>query len=197
MSSHGGARSGAGRPKGGVSQTRRLLSAAITKGLATAGRRKFGSEMSQDDETAATQTAAMLVADMIDAGQGADVLKLWAQVSSKDQQEQPQGSSLEAALKALPSASCVALVTQAGDSGEQMPVKTIVCSGRTTDNESDVLPPQPAGSTYFAPQQPLLIDRQTPGGHPPSGQPPHPIYLDSENFEKNPPLDEPDFGDLF
>ncbi len=197
MSSHGGARSGAGRPKGGVSQTRRLLSDAITKGLATAGRRKFGEEMSQDDEAAATQTAAMIVSDMIEAGQGADVLKLWAQVSSKDQQEQTQGNSLEAALKALPSASRVSLVAQGQTEAEQPLEKSGTYQPRTSDNESGVMPSQPAGATYFAPQQPLLIDRQADGGHPPSGHPPHSIYLDSENFEKNSPLDEPDFEDMF
>ena len=107
MATHGGNRAGAGRPKGGVSDTRRMITTAITKGLAHAGMTKYPGRVSTTDiEQAATDTAAMVVSDMIQAGQGNEVLKIWSQVALKDGGQKSQsGSILANALASLPSRS--------------------------------------------------------------------------------------------
>ena len=116
---NGGYRPGAGRPKGGISQTRRLLQSAITKGLAHAGRTKYPDRVSTTDlEAAAVDTAAMIVSDMIQAGQGHEVIKVWAQVATKetDGQNSQSKNILADALSRLPSPSHVADMSQAPDS---------------------------------------------------------------------------------
>ena len=102
LSTHGGARMGAGRPKGGISQSRRLLLRALQRGLEIAGREKG---IAGTDEAVATEAAAQIAADLIRTGRGDEVLKLLAVSQAKigdgapgDDEETP----LSRALKALP-----------------------------------------------------------------------------------------------
>ena len=147
MSIHGGTRAGAGRPYGGISQTRRLIASAIQQGLAQAGRQKYpGRVHTCDDEQAAVDTAAMIVDDMIQAGQGNDVLKLWAAVAMKESDSNSGGkkNTLAAALSKLPGAGYV-------DDVSQLEESTLEQQGGTTHTERDANP----GHPYFAPQKRL------------------------------------------
>ena len=152
MESRGGARLGAGRPVGGVSQARRLITAAIHQGLADAGRKKYPSLVSVDPEEAAVQTAAMIVDDMIQAGKGGDVLKLWATVAMKENHdEKAQGkNSLAAALSRLPGAGQVLDVSRIGKNEPEAAED----KGGSTHIERGDSPDMP----YFAPQGCLLLD---------------------------------------
>ena len=152
METRGGARMGAGRPKGGISQARRLITAAIHKGLADAGRKKYPSLVSTDPEEAAVQTAAMIVDDMIQAGRGGDVLKLWANVAMKENTDEKGNgkTSLAAALSKLPGAGQVLDVSQIGRSQPE-PAED---EGGTTHIERG----EPEKMPYFAPQGCLLLD---------------------------------------
>ena len=153
MATVGGARPGAGRPKGGVSDARRRLYAAINRGLAQAGRKKYPNMVSQDDEEeAAIQTGAMIVDDMIQAGQGNDVMKLWAAVALKEPEgEKSTGkNTLAEALSRLPAAGHVADVTQIG----RMQPEPAETEGGTTHTERD----EPQKMPHFAPQVPLMLN---------------------------------------
>ncbi|MGI9283016.1 MAG: hypothetical protein ACR2PX_25755 [Endozoicomonas sp.] len=115
MTTHGGSRPGSGRPQGGISQARRLITDAIQNGLAQAGRKKYPDRVDQVDvETAAIQTGAMIVDDMIQAGQGNDVMKLWAAVAMKESDNEKAGSrnTLAEALSRLPAARQVSDVSR-------------------------------------------------------------------------------------
>ena len=153
MATHGGARSGAGRPVGGVTQTRRLIAGAIQKGLAQAGRKKFPGAISQDDEEqAAIETGAMIVDDMIQSGQGNDVLKLWAAVASKegnDSGDTASRNTLAEALSKLPGAGHVVDVTQIG----KIQREAAPALGGTSHQEGDAPHFQP----HFAPQGTLPL----------------------------------------
>ena len=46
---HGGSRLGAGRPQGGISQARRLINTAITRGLAHAGQIRYPEQVNSND----------------------------------------------------------------------------------------------------------------------------------------------------
>ena len=150
MSIRGGVRAGAGRPQGGISQTRRLIASAIQQGLAQAGRQKYPGRVDEcDNEQAAVDTAAMVVDDMIQAGQGNDVLKLWAAIAMKESgNESNTGkNTLAAALSRLPGAGQVADVSQLGEIPLQPPEQ----QGGTTHTEREAPPNLP----YFAPQTSL------------------------------------------
>lgn len=156
MSSHGGARMGAGRPQGGVSQARRLINTAITRGLAHAGQIRYPDQVNGEDlEEAATQTAAMIVSDMIQAGQGNDVIKIWSQVATKDNDKESASKNVLAeALARLPQRSQDPDVSRStGDTGERL-INTGDADGGTTDYKSGGTHNQP----YFAPQGCLLLD---------------------------------------
>ena len=152
METRGGARLGAGRPQGGVSQARRLITAAIHQGLADAGRKKYPSLVSVDPEVAAVQTAAMIVDDMIQAGKGGDVLKLWATVAMKENPDDKANNkhSLAAALSRLPGAGQVPDVSRFGNNKPDAPE---LVGGATHIERGD-----PAKMPYFAPQGCLLLD---------------------------------------
>ena len=155
MASHGGARSGAGRPKGGVSQTRRLINTAITRGLAHAGRIRYPDQVNGDElEEAATQTAAMIVSDMIQAGQGNDVIKIWSQVATKDNDDAGSKNVLAEALSRLPARSQEPDVSRSNEQTERNLINTGGAESGTTDYKSGVTYKQP----YFAPQGCLLLD---------------------------------------
>ena len=156
---NGGYRPGAGRPKGGISQTRRLINSAITKGLAQAGRTKFPDRVSCTDlEAAAVDTAAMIVSDMIQAGQGHEVIKVWAQVATKegDGQNSQSKNILADALSRLPSPSHVSDMSRSHNPEPQPPDNTGLDEGRPTDTKSNGALNLP----FFAPQVPLDLDSQ-------------------------------------
>lgn len=99
MAQHGGARPGAGAPPRGVNHARRRLLTAIESGVEIAGRNRGATG---DREAVITETAAHMVADMIDAGEIKEVLVLWGQVSAKaetDETGNGQKSSLSSALQ--------------------------------------------------------------------------------------------------
>ena len=203
MAGHGGARSGAGRPQGGVSQLNQIMRAAITKGMAHAGREKYGEQVTGDDNEAAAMTGAMIISDMIQAGNGADVLKLAAVIQTKDTGTSAGTSTLEDSLKRLPALSCDTFVSSEAPAGTQTPAITATCEQGATDTESGAPVFAPESGTFFAPQQPLLLDageqaepprpsRQAPPT--PPGAPAHiSIDLNTENFENSETDDEPDF----
>lgn len=103
----GGARANAGRRQGGVAHARRLLLSALQRGLATAARERGLDRATglQDEEALAIECAQRIAADMVLAGQGRDVLVLWAQVAPKDGDpcNEPPGG-LSGALRRLPGA---------------------------------------------------------------------------------------------
>lgn len=162
---HGGPRPGSGRPVGGVSQTRRLITGAIQQGLAQAGRKRFPDRVSQeDDELAAIQTGAMIVDDMIQSGQGNDVMKLWATVALKEGSEEkdPTTNTLATALARLPKAKSV--MSHDADMAKmtQKPLEAAPLQGGTTHQEGVVPPNTP----YFLPQTALPL----PDPHAPEDQ---------------------------
>ena len=165
---HGGARMGAGRPKGGVSQTRRLIASAITQGLAQAGRRRYPHMVNNSDtEEAATQTAAMIVSDMVDAGQGNDVLKLLVTTATKETTGNDPGSTentLARALSRLPSACHVTDVSPNDDTETEALASTGIDEGSALPVQLEALPNPPQNGTWFSPQQSLLNDAD-PAGH--------------------------------
>ena len=153
MTTHGGSRQGSGRPQGGVSQARRLITDAIHQGLAQAGRKKYPGQVSQaDQEQAAVQTAAMIVDDMIQAGQGNDVLKLWAVVAMKetDGDKGSSKSSLADALSRLPAAGRVTDVTRLGMNALEAP--------ETERGTTHIEREGPHDQAWFAPQNSLPLD---------------------------------------
>lgn len=177
MAGHGGARTGSGRPEGGISQARRLINTAITRGLAHAGRIRYPNQVNNEDlDEAATQTAAMIVSDMIQAGQGNDVIKIWSQVAMKDNDKETASKNILAeALARLPARSQVPDVSRSNDASRECFINTRDEDGGTTDYKSEGTDNQP----YFVPQACLLLDG-----------------LDDETSESviiNQPGDQPDF----
>lgn len=98
----GGARTGAGRPKGGVSRMRMMLEEAARKGMAEAYYRANPKQRNKlDEEEAAIQAAAQVVTEMMENGRGDDVLKFAAYVGTPDS-ERSKTSTLAEALAKLP-----------------------------------------------------------------------------------------------
>ncbi len=205
---HGGARPGAGGPRGGISQLRRTLNAAIVDGLALAGREKG---LVGDRELVARQAAAHIVSDMILAGRGEEVLKLGAVVAPKMPDRGGDGgldddeSPVLAALSRMPGMLRVQEQSRDHEEDAEIPASTRISTPGTSDCTSDGARnwvPHAAdrerGRPFFAPQLPLL-----PGGsegersgaapppagagarapHPPAGPPHPPIHLDPAPFE--------------
>ena len=169
MATHGGSRPGAGRPKGGVSDTRRLIQTAITKGLAHAGRAKYPGIVScVDVEQDATDTAAMIVSDMIQAGRGNEVLKIWSQVALKDGERQAgeSNSILANALARLPVRNHDADMTQTNKPERtSIDIKGLEDMG-ATDTKSNGTP----NTSFFAPQASLNLDGENELPYPPCDQ---------------------------
>lgn len=105
MAGHGGARPGAGRPPGGVTQSRRLLVRALQRGLAMAVQDRHPGIRGAEEELALAG-AAEIARQMIHAGQGDHVLALLAKVAldqaPREAGEGEGGSLLGAALDRLP-----------------------------------------------------------------------------------------------
>lgn len=152
--SHGGNRSGAGRKKGGVSETRRRLSKAIEVGTAHAVRQK-APELTQGktDEEAAEIGAAMIVSDMIQAGQGADVLKIWASIAPKTDEGGEGINDLSKAFSALPAHLKGTGEAQQAGTTTITPTESITYEDGAHHSELGA----PVNEPYFLPQFPLLI----------------------------------------
>ncbi len=206
----GGARPGAGRPQGGISQARRLIIRGLQRGLADAMRAK-GVGANIDEEELAVMAVAHIASDMILVGQGRDVLAIYAQAAPKsdDGNDDPGGqkSPLVRALERLPGMvpgpeSSRAVI----DEAENAIIPAIQARG-TTHPQSVA----PSGQPFFIPQKQLLPpDLDAPEfarandltrgpdvraaarpGHPlPPGSPAPPPCprLNTENFEKNSPV---------
>lgn len=203
MAGHGGARPGAGRPEGGISRSKRLLIRGLTRGLALAAQQK-GLEGSEDE--LAVQAVAMIASDLIQAGQGRDVLAILATAAPKTDDGPEAGGKetpLTRALRRLPGLRVVP-----GQS--QTPAAAAECAedfGHSRHGPTDpasVAPRLP----YFAPQVPLVLDverappcaEREPAAAPPAGAPaaraagrahppppgaetPGPVRPRTENFE--------------
>lgn len=189
---HGGARAGAGRPSGGVSQTRRLLVAGLQRGLVLAGTDKG---FQGTPEEIGIQTVAGIVSDMIQAGEGRNVLQLLA-LSEHGGAGSSQGedSALMAALKRMPGMSNGPDSSPVSTTAEQPPATARLNAPGTTDAQSAVR----AGQPYFRPQQRLvlegeLVDAADAGAarspaatpHPPFGQAGACDHIDQPKFEKS------------
>ena len=102
MAGHGGARYGAGRPPTTIGQARRYVLAGIHLGLADAARTKG---VQGSDDECAIAAIRMICGDMVLAGRGEDLVRIYATVSAKgndDPGERPIKSPILAALEALP-----------------------------------------------------------------------------------------------
>lgn len=202
MAGHGGLRPGAGRPVGGISQTRRLLLQGLNRGLAYAARAKG---LKGSDEDLAVESVARIASDLILAGNGRDVLAIYAQAAPKSDDGDAGGSKspLVQALERMPGMLAVPGQSQRVEETEAERLETPRETPGPTNPQS-VAP-------FFAPQVPLLppdlepapgaIARDVepapppasrapgPGGLPPTpggGHPTHSLRLNAENFEKNP-----------
>ncbi|PKM43234.1 MAG: hypothetical protein CVV05_15420 [Gammaproteobacteria bacterium HGW-Gammaproteobacteria-1] len=203
----GGRRAGAGRPEGGISQARRLLVAALNRGLAIAGREKG---LKGSEEEVATESAAQIAADMIRSGRGDEVLKLYAVAAPKGDEDGGQKggrSALLDALTRLPGAIEAPQASRIPDNDEQTPTKSEDYARCSTDTQSGVhlrdAPEPPFEGMFFQPQPLLFAPSLLPaaagqGAHdgqgsrapatpptPPHAEPSPAIGLRGENFEKN------------
>lgn len=98
---HGGARSGAGRPKGGVSDARRLLLAGLQRALADAAAQAGLVEAGASEEERATVGIANIARGLIQAGRGDEVVKLYALSVTKIGAGEGEGSGKSPFLAAL------------------------------------------------------------------------------------------------
>lgn len=192
MSARGGSRPGSGRPKGGISHTRRMLVSAITKGMALAAEDK-GQSGSVDD--LAGFTAAEIVRGLVHAGRGDEVLKLYALTAPKS--NEPGGGSdgdspLDKALEAMPGMSAVPESSQLELDETDIPPESVAYSQSATDSKSV----EPYSPLFGQGQFPLLsgFGQETSApAHAQAGEAPHPpspvlsdtIRVSTENFEKN------------
>lgn len=151
MAGHGGARPFAGAPRGGISETRRLLLRGLKRGLSIAGRAK-GLEGSDDE--VAVESVARIASDLILAGQGRDVLAIFAQASAKgDGADDPENASpLQRALNRLPGLKNGTDVSREGLEQPAIAADSRENATRPTDAGSVEHQNQP----FFAPQRILL-----------------------------------------
>ena len=99
---HGGARSGAGRPKGGVSEARRLLLSGLQRALADAAAEAGLIEAGASEEDRATVGIANIARGLIQAGRGDEVVKLYAlSVTKAGSGGEGEGSGKSPFLEAL------------------------------------------------------------------------------------------------
>lgn len=201
MAGHGGYRPGAGAPKGGVSETRRILVRGIRAGEVLAGR-AYG--LTGSDEDVAVKTVANIVADMIKSGNGADVLKLQAVVETRavDDSASGGGSSLLGALGRMPAPGAVPAQSQQDIQQDVGLDYSDTYGAGATDAQSVALSKQP----FFSPQKVLEFggaggqaDGQADareGGYPPPGTPPPAYRVDRKNFENFGNAAEADYSEV-
>lgn len=150
MAGHGGSRPGAGAPRGGISETKRLLLRGLKRGLTYAGRDKG---LTGSDEEVAVDAVAHITRDLILSGSGRDVLAILAQCTPKGEEGDPNNESpLLKALNRMPGASSV-------PPSSRLPVIPDKDSAETAEESHPATDPQsvaPPGSPFFAPQFPLI-----------------------------------------
>lgn len=98
---HGGSRSGAGRPKGGVSDARRLLLSGLQRALADAAAEAGLIEAGASEAERATVGIANIARGLIQAGRGDEVVKLYALSVTKAGSGEGEGSGKSPFLEAL------------------------------------------------------------------------------------------------
>ena len=200
----GGARPGAGRPPGGISQTRRLLLQGLHRGFELAGRERG---LTGEADEVVIESIARVASDLILAGAGRDALAILAQSAPKsDDYDDPGGerkSPLVQALERLPGLAPGSAQSQNYPQLAVTPENTEQQRGGATYTQS-VAPP---GQPFFSPQQRLLPpdldapgrecardlarpqDASAPvgGGYPPPPRSASPPYTPgcTTNFEKN------------
>ena len=150
MAGHGGARPGAGAPQRGVNYARRRLLAAIEGGVEIAGRQKG---LTGDRESVIVETAAHMVADMIDAGDLKEVFVLWGQVSAKADDEGDEDGKKSTLSSALLQASRALHAGNAPDSGNT----SAPPADNPPDKDEGATHPQCAGGIVRTPGQPVFI----------------------------------------
>jgi len=100
----GGARPGAGRPKGGISRMRLMLEEAALRGMAEHYYQQHPKDRKKvSQEEAATRAAADVVTQMMEDGKGFEVIKYSAYIATHSEDRKPEISLAEALAK-LPKA---------------------------------------------------------------------------------------------
>lgn len=180
----GGARAGAGRPVGGMSQSRRLIIQGLQRGFEKAGRARG---LMGEGEEVVIESIAQVAADLILGGNGRDALALLVGAAPKDGDGEREKSPLVRALERLPGMVSGPERSQTEPGERADAVIPEVYDGGATHPQSVALPHQP----FFAPQARLLppdLDAPTlvrgpdaraaerPGHPPPPGSPTPSIY---------------------
>jgi len=186
----GGARSGAGAPRGGISAARLQLDEAFKLGFSHALVTKHAHLATGDKAKDSVMAAAMVVSDMVQAGEGSKALQIWAQIAPKSDQgsgEGGGGSDLELAINRLSKNNNVPNESLKTVKPDNTPINSATCDDRAMDGESNALENGP----FFNQQLPLMMG-SSPSDHtaqpppgPPSAPTPTTLSLDGENFEKN------------
>lgn len=150
----GGARAGAGARPRGISEARRRIVRGIERGLARAAR-IAGCPGETEDELV-VEVISEIVANMAAAGQGADLVKLYAATSfsADSQREEGEGSALERALKRLPGLARDTNPAPELESDDEHQEKTVGYSSRTTDTASCAHRNAPAKAAFTRPRLP-------------------------------------------
>jgi len=195
MPGHGGTRANAGAPRGGVSETRRRLIAAIESGVEMAGRNK-GLEGTREEVI--EQTGAHMVCDLILAGNVRDILAIWGQNVTKGSNEAGNESKKGGLVGALKQASNMlnknVIGTNSGQTTEQgsdNQSTATTLSNSTMDTESIAPLERDKNEMMFIPQKSLALELPTEEpasqeGATPTPAPSHITYMvESENLEKN------------
>lgn len=194
MSGHGGSRAGAGAPRGGASETRRRLIAAIESGLEMAGRSK-GLEGSRVEVI--EQTGAHMVCDLILAGNVRDILTIWGQNVTKDSGTGADQNSKSSLVGALKQASNMLNNGANGTKSVQGESNTYESQEGPTDSSDSAMDTESNARQMRTQNEPMFIPQKSlpliipPTEHEPSQEgatptptPPH-IHnrVDSENLE--------------
>lgn len=193
MSGHGGYRAGAGAPRGGISDTRRRLLAAIESGVEKAGRHVG---LTGSREEVIEETGARMVCDLILSGQVRDVLAIWGQNATKDKEQNGDKNGKGSLVSALHQASNMLAngtkTVQTPHDQTRDPATTPHNADRTRDTESTAPLKSPDDGLTFIPQKslPLVVPGTQEGGKglgatPPGGTSRSDYRVESENFEKN------------
>jgi len=166
MAGHGGSRPGAGGPRGGISETRRLLVAGIKCGLVHAGRAKG---LTGTDDEVSIESVARIASDLIMAGQGRDVLAILAQASPKGDEAGAGDteSPLQLAMARMPGLQNGTGVSRAVIEHDGKPAESQENEQRPTDNVSVTHGQQP----FFSPQHTLIPPHLEPCARVPSVPP--------------------------
>jgi hypothetical protein len=172
MATHGGARPGAGRPAGGLSESRRLLDQAIRQGMAMAVRDRHPAAAGTADELAMAG-AAEIIRMMMHAGHGDRVLAIWAQIApaapATNGRESASGSPLSDALERLPGGHGAPVARQLSDDRQDRGASAGDDAARPADCESAGRLIEGVPAVDLPGQIPLSVDAPRPAGNAPAG----------------------------